>query len=418
MKLSNYNIYERENGICYIANTITGAIIGLSERELDSLLDGNFQDFSEDEIDSFKNMGILLPAKIDEIALMRQAYNTCKYSFEKSTITIMPTLECNFNCPYCYENRVQGHMPVSIQNETVNFIKSLIQKNNTKTIDICWYGGEPTLYKSVIQKVSNDLIDFCKSKGVMYNASMITNGYLIDSETLNLFHECRIRTAQITLDGSKAVHDKRRTLSNGKGTFDVIYKNIYNLANAGIQVGIRVNIDKSNIKEYKKVVKLFNDSPEIFVYPAAVTIESTQDNTQQNKCFTQKSYEELYKLIYSKDDTFFKDDHLPGVCNCCAEHINSYVISPEGKLFKCLNDVCDAEMAMGDVKQFRPNEKTAKYMGRDPFSEPECHECSYLPLCYGGCVDAYTKYGTHACRAVKFLYKRQCYEKIKHSENY
>ena len=108
MKLSNYNIYEKENGICYIANTITGAIIGLSERELDSLLDGNFQDFSEDEIDSFKNMGILLPAKIDEIALMRQAYNTCKYSFEKSTITIMPTLECNFNCPYCYENRVQG----------------------------------------------------------------------------------------------------------------------------------------------------------------------------------------------------------------------------------------------------------------------------------------------------------------------
>ena len=71
MKLSNYNIYEKENGICYIANTITGAIIGLSERELDSLLDGNFQDFSEDEIDSFKNMGILLPAKIDEIALMR-----------------------------------------------------------------------------------------------------------------------------------------------------------------------------------------------------------------------------------------------------------------------------------------------------------------------------------------------------------
>jgi len=53
---------------------------------------------------------------------------------------------------------------------------------------------------------------------------------------------------QVTLDGPPEVHDRRRPLANGRGTFNQILENLIVLGGLApqVHVALRVNFDKTN----------------------------------------------------------------------------------------------------------------------------------------------------------------------------
>ena len=81
-----------------------------------------------------------------------------------------------------------------------------------------WYAG----YRGTFQ----ELIELCEEKEITYSAGIITNGYLLTKENAERLKECQVGRVQITLDGPKEIHDVRRPLVNGNGTYDIIMKNI------------------------------------------------------------------------------------------------------------------------------------------------------------------------------------------------
>lgn len=83
----------------------------------------------------------------------------------------------------------------------------------------------------------------------------------------------------------------------------------------------------------------------------------------------------------------FDLDIQPGIHNCAAEHAYSFLIAPDGHLYKCLNDMGNRKFAVRHVSgEGNGTFVTAKYLGRDPFTESECKNYPYILLCYGGCV--------------------------------
>lgn len=419
-KASRYNIYDEEK-FSYIANTLTGSCILVTKEEIFRVKREILSEFSEDELIILEENGVIVDSELDEVQLLRNAYNFCKYTSKKATITIVPSLACNFDCVYCYENKTNDCMSEGIQEQVLTFIQSLLEDHHISELNVCWYGGEPLLHMDIIKKLSIKLVAFCNKKRLDYYASIITNGYLVDHEIVDVFKYCSIKTAQITIDGTKKAHDRRK-LINGEETYEKVKNAIFLLAENDISVAVRVNLDKSNVHEYKNVYDVFAGKAKIKCYPAVVTVEESQSLFQRSLCYAHTEFEELY-------DTILKDIHeggrreagldiQKGITNCSAEHMYSYVIAPDGYLYKCLNDISDSGYAVGHVSEelFGPV-VTAKYLGRDPFTEEECEKCPYIPVCYGGCVYEYQKHNTHACKAVKFMYKEYCQKETRRWEN-
>lgn len=67
--------------------------------------------------------------------------------------------------------------------------------------------------------------------------------------------------------------------------------------------------------------------------------------------------------------------------------MNSWIVDPNGLLYKCWVDVGQKDRAVGDLYKGVTNLSLfCKYIiGTDKFSDERCLECKLLPICNGGC---------------------------------
>ena len=98
-----------------------------------------------------------------------------RFSNESYMLTIAPTRQCNFACPYCYEKKRLTHKQMS--QEVINSIISFADSNcKSKSLNVVWYGGEPTECVEIIKEMTEAF----KKITNKYSAYMITNGYNLD----------------------------------------------------------------------------------------------------------------------------------------------------------------------------------------------------------------------------------------------
>lgn len=186
-------------------------------------------------------------------------------------LTVAPTRSCNFACPYCFEaNRAGIDMSRETEEQLVRFAERF---QPGQLFGVTWFGGEPLLRFAQLRRLSERFLalDFRR-----YSASLITNGYLLDADKAALLDELAIREVQITLDGPEEVHDRRRTLVSGGGTFRRILENIDVLFASGWtgRLLLRVNVDRTNAEEYHRICEFLygrysDHAKRLHVYPAS-----------------------------------------------------------------------------------------------------------------------------------------------------
>ena len=265
MKHSKFNYtYETEKGVV-LYNTFSKALIELSLEEFQHFTNGDFGEYKG----TFYDNGYIVEDGFDELEYLKYIHYRTRFSSDVMTLTIAPTLDCNFDCPYCFEDKRKGYMSVSVQRAVVEFIKRQIT-SGIKTIDLTWYGGEPLLYIDIIKCIYDGIIDPIKDNNVELKQFLITNGFLLTPNTISVLEHCGIRHIQITLDGKESDHDKRRYLRDGSGTFSTIMNNIMNLRGKDFILDIRSNIDSENAKGYEDLERELKAIKDINVrlYPA------------------------------------------------------------------------------------------------------------------------------------------------------
>lgn len=370
MKYSKFNTIIDKSDHLLIYNSLSGALLKINKEKI------------KEAEDILCKKGILVEDDKNENLLYKYIYYRKLFSSKELYLTIAPTTDCNLCCPYCFEegNRHKEYM----DDETLNsIIQYIISKKNRK-IHLVWFGGEPLLCHKKISTLSEELT----SNEINFSASIITNGTLFNDSIIKNLPNLNLSNIQITFDGNKDKHNKKRFFQNHKSTFDLIIKNVDKLLKGtNIQLIVKMNIDKENISSCKELLTLLNDKYKSYIDNNRLKIKSNYIRNRTNfegheKCLTEDEY------LHFQNQIEHKNINIPNLCYPCPlRNQNDIIIGPDGSIYKCLEFIGNKSKSIGNIKNFSISiSKLAEHaFAYDPFEDQECKDCSILPICGGGC---------------------------------
>ena len=415
-KKSMFNFtFTGNKGEIFIHNTRTLALSLLTPRELDLINNIPNRVLTDDEqsyMDELFKSGFLIKDDCDEIKILNHRLNSQRYKNQHLSLTIAPTLNCNFNCSYCFEKvgseKCKGIMSSDIQDKLMKFIVDKL--DNCMYMDVTWYGGEPLVALNVIKKLSTRIIDVCKKKNVYYSAMMITNGYLLGNTSTTELKDININNIQITIDGPEKIHNKRRILKNGQGTFKEIINNINKYQNK-MEIAIRINADYTNVNHLDELLlELVNNKVNNVTLNLAKV--ANYENPDDPNCIKNETFYPFLLDFSNKcklNNLSHPLDISPLSSYCSADTSNSYVIDPEGFIYKCWQNIGNKEMSVDNLSDNSDDKNTQlfyNYMCYNATEDDNCKKCKMLPICMGGCP--YNRIiGAERCTPLKY-----CLDKV------
>lgn len=440
-KHSKYNINIEIEGERTIIYNSLSHILSVLERDEISFLNGimerDLDSLSLDEkkiLDNLLINNFLVPLDIDETTVFEKKYHLTRYAQDQMTLTIAPTLSCNFECNYCYQGSLKDKnvMSSEVQEQTFDFVKANMQ--DVKNLSLTWFGGEPLIGLKAVKNLSDKIIPYCDKNGTFYQAMLVTNGYMLTKEVVGELYARRLRTIQITLDGPRETHNSVRYLKeSGKDTFDRIVGNIVNYCDDyPIQTIIRVNIDINNKEKVSELIDQLSEAglgnKNVSIYFAPVESSTSacrgiEANTLDIRDFSCLEFD-LCKMADKKG--LYKPS-LPtrfmGLCG--ATKPKGYVIVPNGDIHKCWETVSFTERRIGHVSDGNfslANDKKALWEQWSPFKNDTCRSCAILPNCVGFCSYKHLYKSEYAgnsallpCPSIKFNIKERILDFVEKS---
>jgi len=424
MKASRYNrIFQASNGAWLAFNSWSTALAELEPQSVDFvralLADPDKTPCENDEKrairESLVDAHFLVEDGVDEVAQLHADVIKDRFRTDHLLLTIAPTLDCNFRCDYCFEEHLKVQMSTRVQDELVAFIGA--QARRLDGVAVTWYGGEPLLPKAypVVQRLSRAITALCKERGITYRAELVTNGFFLDRERMLELQSFAVDRVQVTLDGPREAHDKRRHLVGGRGTYDRILANMAACVDlASFQV--RVNVDRRNAMSTLEVLedlKRVGIADKVRVYLAQVTEEGAACGNIQEFCYSRDDFArtevELYRAAAERGLPLARYPFRIAGAFCVADRLNGYVVSPTGSLYKCWHDVTmSPEKSVGsllDPQQPYQKANEDKWLHWTALSRSGCRSCDVAPLCHGGCpaeAMAHPESDRGSCEPYKF----------------
>lgn len=417
MKPSKYNYITRdENGDYLVCNLIKGRAslrrIHACDVSLVNVLESDkvlTDEHLTSGIKALAEAGFLINEQENELFMIDTLYEN-RVNMNCLNLIIMTTGQCNFRCRYCYEDFQQTGMTIEVQKRVLKCIQR--QFNDFTKISIEWFGGEPLVEKNVIENIMRGVDKISTARKVSYRSGITTNGYLLTPAVFEKLYSMKIFSYQVTLDGDKQEHDSQRVLSDGTGTFDRIVENLRyireNKKFVKANIIIRVNLTKpivQNLSEFLAMYKqhFANDKRFSLEFKQAgdlgtKDISEFRERLLENQNIGTHDLLKQYGIFDSMDyDLHSAADVLtPMSCLCYASFKNSYVIGPDGVIYKCtvhfdkkINQIGYIDDA-GDL--VLDQYAHSRWYRKEKGLSHECLMCKFLPVCYGGGCTYYANF--------------------------
>ncbi|MDJ0729707.1 MAG: radical SAM protein [Crocosphaera sp.] len=338
---------------------------------------------------------------------------------------IMPTYSCNLRCSYCFQDHMRTdpsykHLLKTMQPEMVDRIFAAmpqIERGHGLTEDmdlprnITFFGGEPLLAESrpIIEYIINKTLS--QGKG---NFTAITNGTELEVYQ-DLLGPDKISFLQITLDGPPKEHDQRRIYADGSGSFEKIARNITMALDLGVEIEVRMNIDRNNIHQLPnladEIIKRgWNKYQKFSAYTSPVTTSELNNKTSVKTTFNSWELDQALdamrqeypnmKVIDRPDDGLMarvrqifeqRKSPLPNLkASFCGAHNKMYVLDAFGDIYACWEKTGDKKIRVGyiteDSQVILNEELNQTWRNRTVVSNPVCRQCRYAFYCGGGCA--------------------------------
>ncbi|MDJ0836746.1 MAG: radical SAM protein [Acidobacteriota bacterium] len=327
-------------------------------------------------------------------------------------LIILPTERCNFDCYYCYEERIKGKMKKAVADATDKLVARMASEAPVFKLD--FFGGEPFLAPDLMIRYLKTAFENAPDK-TRFNAAVTTNGSLMTPELLAEMTAYRLHSFQVTLDGPRHMHDKQRVGKNGKGTYDQVVRGIrylYECDNPNINVSVRVNVHAGLAEQYLPlledpiITKAMGDKR--FIFSVHEIWESSKFQLSEEHKGTMAAVQKL-KNAFAQFELTSKGPEkakplLSSPCSeaCYAGKPNQFVIYPTGHVGKCTVILEDNRNYIGRVNADGSleinGEKHDFWIGQNALNDAGCQTCAYRITCTGiGCPINRVKPGDGTC---------------------
>jgi uncharacterized protein len=408
MKYSRYNIFSkiRDSENYFIVNLLSGNadILNSGDAEkVEAIRKG-------EDVDSMEFLGELegkgyITDESEEKKEFRRKYLDFIDSREKDEVQIffVTNYSCNFTCSYCYQDQYKNPA-VELNKEIIDAFFDYVKKefaSRRKYITI--FGGEPLLNSPRQKELITYIID--RSNEADLSLCFVTNGYFLE-EYIPVLRKGKIREVQVTLDGTESVHNNRRYLKGGGGTFNKIVKGIDACLKDDINVNLRMVADKENIDGLSDLAQFAIDKgwTKSFSFKTQIgrNYELHHCQSSPDKLFDRISlyrsiFEltkvhphilEFYKPAYSVSKFLAENGELPDpLFDSCPACKTEWAFDYTGRIYSCTATVGKVEESLGTFYPVvsRNESIIEQWESRDVTSIDGCRECSVQLACGGGC---------------------------------
>ena len=441
MRVSSYSILSDSiPGMGRVLmNGVTGALDLLDDdlgERLKTALDEGKADRIIDDLDDevraqFVERGHLTDWSADEerriVVILAEAAHEAMRG--KPSFMIVPNLDCNYRCTYCFERPLQNTLKsasaeithrkgnVVLRQEQIGQIYDAIgglraEQGLEAGGQIILYGGEP------LDRNNGDVVFPIVREGVErgYEFAVITNGHDLDA-----YMDCLgvglIGQIQVSIDGPKAVHDKRRVYVGRGSSFDQIVLNVRRvLAETDAEIQIRVHVDPANIHLFGEVIDLFEaegwlDHPQVVIYGNTVYERSVGggvlariehgdiDQALASIAGRARNIHTSAPEIHAARSTqpaLLHDERFKLKGTYCSANSGNYIFAPDGAVYACWESVgkaCSRIGRYGADGVALDQTMADRWFKRSIASQPGCQTCAYALVCGGGCAQ-YAEYET------------------------
>ncbi len=171
-----------------------------------------------------------------------------QFSSDKRPVVVWNiTRRCNLKCVHCYAHAKNIPFDNELSTTEGKFLIDDLAEFGVPVI--LFSGGEP-----LVRKDLPELADYAVKKGM--RAVISTNGTLITPQTARTLKDIGLSYVGISLDGMEEINDRFRGV---KGAFRSALEGIENCKKAGIKVGLRFTINKSNDGQISEIFKLLEE---------------------------------------------------------------------------------------------------------------------------------------------------------------
>lgn len=428
MHVSKYNlILDTPDDKKVILNPLSGAI-DIVDDEVITFINqvnahGTLQPENSELVEECLAKGYIFHDQAEEAERLKQSVETW-YNMVKNLpehFMVYVTFACNLKCTYCFQRDTEQDKSFTMNK---GIIESLFkatdyihEKRGTKERPcLTLFGGEPLLRREGQIEAIKEILQKCGEKD--YRVDAVTNGVEL-SFFCDMLARYNVECIQVTLDGSKEVHDKRRIFPDGSGSFDRIVKGIDDVLEAGIPVVIRVNIDLQNIRNLPELAHFVTEKGWL---DRGAKVKLCGASEEMEQCFNEpdsRTYRKVFEVYekYPETQMMLLNLRLPRIFETVVKHGKmpfpraqfcwstsgfSYSLDLIGNIFPCccINACCDLEGSRYGT--FYPElnldrDTLEAWHSRNVYTLPQCKDCEVSLFCGGGC----TRTALHCGRTLK-----------------
>ena len=412
----NFHIPLLEGALLYNANS--GAVLRFSDcdaQRLAAYLSSACNPFEKEMVpeaifEQLLSGYFIIPTGKDEVATISERYHRARKD-TPMVLTLTTTMDCNLGCYYCYEARSKSRLNLRDIDAITALVDERLENSGKRALHVDWYGGEPLLNIEFMEATATTLQELCAAKKATYSASIISNGTLWPAEIGDFINRHKVSQVQISFDGLRENHDKRRHYRKGynngdksNSSFDAAVDLVDELLDH-VRVDVRINIDRGNKDDVLPFIRFvrsrgwFQRRFPAVVQPAKLASYSEHSAFLRKHELTTCEYEKIRAAVRAEcgSDARVEESEspngfpVPRTSVCAALADDSIVIGADGREYRCGLQVSEPHRAVGQLSREegysnQPEGLDASWWKQfDPTTLPKCSRCSFLPICWSGC---------------------------------